>query len=135
MGGPNEVEKMKRLLYVTVMSLLLSSQASAGMWICTQKDGTEVFSDSGTAGNCQPYEPQSQLGRAAGGTMGQPADKTQPEMKEGIQQFQTACQADVKQFCTNVEPGGGRIKECLLDHYKEVSDDCYGVLEKQRPEK
>jgi len=41
----------------------------------------------------------------------------------------------VKQFCPNVEPGGGRIKECLLDHYKDVSDECYGILQQQGPQK
>jgi len=39
-----------------------------------------------------------------------------------------ACAGDVKQYCSDVQHGGGRIKNCLMDHYKEISQDCYNVL-------
>ncbi len=44
-----------------------------------------------------------------------------------------ACREDARSFCSNVQPGGGRIKDCLLDHYKEVSDDCYDALQSLPP--
>jgi len=50
---------------------------------------------------------------------------------EGMQHMRQACAADVKKFCAQVKPGGGRILECLEDHSKEVSDECYGLLEKR----
>jgi len=43
-----------------------------------------------------------------------------------------ACKADVPQFCKGVQPGGGRIKDCLIDHQKEISDACYDFLSKQK---
>jgi hypothetical protein len=51
-------------------------------------------------------------------------------MKEKVQQLHAACEADVKRFCPNVQAGGGRIKACLEDHYKELSETCYSALER-----
>jgi len=47
------------------------------------------------------------------------------------QHLRKACGADVKQYCAQVKPGGGRIIECLEEHSKEVSDECYELLEKR----
>jgi hypothetical protein len=41
-----------------------------------------------------------------------------------------ACSRDIKTFCTNVEPGKGRIMECLKLHKAEVSSTC---MEAARP--
>jgi len=41
----------------------------------------------------------------------------------------TACRDDAKNFCKGVQPGGGRILDCLKDHYKEISDSCYQALQ------
>ena len=35
-----------------------------------------------------------------------------------------ACKADVKQFCADVKPGGGRIETCMKARLDEVSDPC-----------
>lgn len=40
-----------------------------------------------------------------------------------------ACRNDAKNFCGDVQPGGGRIINCLWDHYKDVSDDCYSAMQ------
>jgi len=45
--------------------------------------------------------------------------------------FANPCEPDVKQYCSDVEPGGGRIMNCLQDHYKDVSQDCYDTLSKK----
>ena len=39
-----------------------------------------------------------------------------------------ACKADVKQFCADVKPGGGRIETCMKTHLSEVSDPCKDAL-------
>lgn len=40
-----------------------------------------------------------------------------------------ACRDDVRSFCASVKPGGGRIIDCLEEHYKDVSDACYNALQ------
>ena len=35
-----------------------------------------------------------------------------------------ACRADVQKFCATASDK----KECLIDHQKEISDDCYDAL-------
>lgn len=34
------------------------------------------------------------------------------------------CQEDVSRFCANVEPGGGRLHDCLREHLEELSHEC-----------
>jgi len=48
------------------------------------------------------------------------ADKSDPRV---------ACREDAHSFCADVQPGGGRIINCLQDHYKELSDECYTALQ------
>jgi hypothetical protein len=35
-----------------------------------------------------------------------------------------ACKADVASLCQGVQPGGGRIKECLKANKDKLSDGC-----------
>ena len=51
--------------------------------------------------------------------------------KEVIHKMREACETDVKQFCPNIKPGGGRIVQCLEQHQKEVSSGCNQFLEKK----
>ena len=39
-----------------------------------------------------------------------------------------ACLKDAKAQCPDVQPGGGKIKDCLKTHIKDLSDDCKAVL-------
>ena len=41
-----------------------------------------------------------------------------------------ACLKDAKAQCPGVEPGGGKIRECLKSHIKDLSDECKDVLVK-----
>jgi hypothetical protein len=42
-----------------------------------------------------------------------------------------ACKQDAEAFCKGIQPGGGRIVNCLKDHQKELSDACYEQLSKR----
>ena len=44
-----------------------------------------------------------------------------------------ACHEDAQKLCNDVKPGGGRILECLWNHYKDVSDDCYEAMQNIHP--
>lgn len=44
-----------------------------------------------------------------------------------------ACKPDYQKFCAGVEPGGGRILQCLAKHLKQLSPDCQKVVEANTP--
>jgi hypothetical protein len=35
-----------------------------------------------------------------------------------------ACAGDVKALCGSIQPGGGRIRDCMKDHRAELSSNC-----------
>jgi hypothetical protein len=39
-----------------------------------------------------------------------------------------ACKPDIAQFCSQVPPGGGRIKACMKEHLPELSEPCKEAL-------
>jgi hypothetical protein len=41
-----------------------------------------------------------------------------------------ACLKDAKAQCPGVVPGGGKIRDCLKTHIKDLSDECKEVLVK-----
>lgn len=43
-----------------------------------------------------------------------------------------ACRADIEQLCSGVEPGGGRIAQCLREHADRVSDTCKSAMSQAR---
>lgn len=51
----------------------------------------------------------------------------EPQGPAGLQ----ACREDAQRFCKNVQPGEGRIMNCLLDFQQKVSDTCYNTLAKK----
>jgi len=44
------------------------------------------------------------------------------------------CATDVQKFCAGVQPGGGRIKDCLRQHEKELSAPCKSNLHEKGQE-
>lgn len=39
-----------------------------------------------------------------------------------------ACAADLKKFCPDVQPGGGRIRACIAAHRDDLSQGCRDAL-------
>ena len=58
-----------------------------------------------------------------------------PKRGKGMHKMQEACGADIKQLCSGVNPGGGRIVRCLEEHQKEVSSGCAQLLTKHESRK
>ena len=46
---------------------------------------------------------------------------------------QNPCKEDVAKYCSDVQSGGGRIINCLKEHYKDLSQECYECLAKVKP--
>jgi Cysteine rich repeat len=44
-----------------------------------------------------------------------------------------ACQADFAKYCKGVEPGGGRIIECLAKQMEKLTPDCQKVVKAHMP--
>lgn len=39
-----------------------------------------------------------------------------------------ACGDDVRTLCTGIMPGGGRIKQCMIEKFDKLSDGCRTAL-------
>lgn len=50
-------------------------------------------------------------------------------------EVRAACEADVTKLCAGVQPGGGRIMQCLGQHKTEVSDACKQAIMKAKQRK
>jgi hypothetical protein len=46
-----------------------------------------------------------------------------------IQALKTYCKPDIERLCANVEPGGGRIKECLMAQKEMLTVGCAQALQ------
>jgi hypothetical protein len=40
----------------------------------------------------------------------------------------SACLNDIKAMCGNVQPGGGRIRDCMMEHRTNLSPACKMVI-------
>ncbi len=106
---------------LTLCTLGLGLAVTSGIFLVVwASDATPPTPDSASTSPPPPAASPTQPPQQAGG-----------RRMEGMQHMRQACAADVKKFCAQVKPGGGRILECLEDHSKEVSDECYGLLEKR----
>ena len=50
------------------------------------------------------------------------------QMKPGAMAAARACKPDIAQFCSTAAPGGGRIKACMKEHMRELSEPCKEAL-------
>ncbi|MGA7805148.1 hypothetical protein [Bradyrhizobium sp.] len=44
------------------------------------------------------------------------------------QALRDACGGDMRAVCSGVLPGGGRIKQCMLDHFDQLSNGCKSAM-------
>lgn len=52
------------------------------------------------------------------------------ESKQKIMEAQQACSGDLEKFCKDVQPGQGRILNCLREHVQELSPACSQIIGK-----
>jgi len=53
--------------------------------------------------------------------------------RERAKQRREACEPDVKKYCANIRPGGGRIITCLRSNRDRLSEACAATFRKPRP--
>ena len=46
------------------------------------------------------------------------------QMRQGARAVLQACKPDIARFCSQVPPGGGRVKACMKEHIHELSEPC-----------
>src|SRR5262249_25614951 len=51
------------------------------------------------------------------------------EAKERVDEFAEACKADAQKVCQGVQPGEGRVLNCLADNKDKVSPACRQKIE------
>lgn len=54
----------------------------------------------------------------------------QSQLDEELEALRTYCKADIERLCPNEEPGGGRIKACLMAQKEELTVGCAQALQK-----
>jgi Cysteine rich repeat len=50
------------------------------------------------------------------------------QMRPGAMAAARECRPDIRQFCSDVPPGQGRIKACMKAHLAELSEPCKEAL-------
>lgn len=48
--------------------------------------------------------------------------------KEKVRDKMQSCKEDAQKFCKGIQPGGGRIIECLKSHQNELSPACQTTI-------
>lgn len=51
-----------------------------------------------------------------------------PALAQSMADLQKACGADIKALCAGVQPGGGRIKQCIMEKSDQLSPSCKAAL-------
>ncbi len=57
---------------------------------------------------------------------------SQPANGGGIRR---ACGADIQKFCGDVARGGGRVRQCMIQHRNDLSPDCQAALANARTDR
>jgi hypothetical protein len=64
-----------------------------------------------------------------------PAFAQASKMDAELEALRAYCKSDIERLCPNVEPGGGRIKECLMAQKEQMTVGCAQALQKLQKEK
>lgn len=102
-----------------------------GMVLTLYATHTVWGADPTPAPSTAPEPPAAQTPAPSGPSTAPTEEEHGGRRERGMHKMREACEADIKQFCSNVKPGGGRIVQCLEQHQKEVSQGCNQLLEKK----
>jgi len=84
--------------------------------------------------------PEAPIGEAGGQCIESRVNQLPPVCRQIVRQrivrwknaegYKFACRDEVQRLCSTVEPGEGRILQCLQNHAQGLSDRCYQSLPK-----
>ncbi len=63
-----------------------------------------------------------------------PLAAAEPNLEQELEALRAYCKPDIERLCPNVEPGGGRLKECLTRHKEQISVGCAQALQQLKKE-
>lgn len=69
------------------------------------------------------------LALAAGLPTAAAAQQQQPPSQAQQRAVAQACRGDIQKHCAGVQPGGGRIGQCLMAHATELTKPCQDALQ------
>ena len=108
---------------VILVGMLASAQVVAQQeWACSdeaQKLCADVEPGGGRVARCLVEQPE-QLSEACRAAL--------QSISQRMTRFGEACGPDIQEYCADVEPGGGRVGKCLIEHRADISSACAGAL-------
>ena len=58
--------------------------------------------------------------------------KATPEVRDARKAMRQACMEDVHTLCSDAQPGGGKMMQCLKSHKDQVSTGCKSAFQHLR---
>jgi hypothetical protein len=67
--------------------------------------------------------------------LSQACKERRASFREQMEELADACKDDAKKLCSGVEPGGGRVGRCLMEHRDQLSPACKEQGEKMHEQR
>ncbi len=118
--------RIAREFLQTAMLIVLCSGSVIGL------SGPSGSAWAGSDASSPPNQDSSAASPESSGRAG----KESEERGRGLHSGRKACAEDVKNLCSGVNPGQGRIMQCLKAHAQELSPNCAETMQqrgKHRP--
>ena len=61
-------------------------------------------------------------------TAGAAVAQDRPQAHAATGGLRIACKADLEKLCAGVQPGGGRIRDCMKAHRDQLSEGCKSAI-------
>jgi Golgi apparatus protein 1 len=113
-----EISMSKSLRLLTLGAALVTSMSfSTAPWAQSQQQSPLPLPQFQQPGQQQPARDLQQMREAQRSQM-------QDRIAAGIEKVQTACRAEMANFCRSVTPGEGRLMLCMQAHEDKIGNQC-----------
>ncbi|KAG1658887.1 hypothetical protein FOA52_000675 [Chlamydomonas sp. UWO 241] len=122
----------KRELWKVQQDAAEDFRADPQLYAACQSDAEALCKDvekgGGRVGECL-RDKRQQLGWECEEQLFRQDAENADDIRLSVRLF-SKCLPDKREFCTDIEPGGARVKECLEGHRHELGDDCKAEVDK-----